>query len=102
MDISIERLRELEDAETKLKALEVGGVDNWSFYDEALSDYHKNKGIEEKKGILLEELEVILLEGAYEPSERGAGYSTTDECRSAAGIILNTFLSEIEEIKGRL
>lgn len=36
------RIEELERAERKLQALEAGGVDNWEFYGEALSDWHKD------------------------------------------------------------
>lgn len=34
--ISVRRLQELEDAEARLAALEVHGVDNWEGYDEAI------------------------------------------------------------------
>ncbi len=43
MEISKERLEELEDKEAKLDALEVGGVDNWEWYGESLEEYNKNK-----------------------------------------------------------
>lgn len=37
--ISKEELAELLRASYKLSCLESGGVDNWTWYDEALSDY---------------------------------------------------------------
>lgn len=44
-EISDDRLKELEDKEERLDALERGGVDNWEWYGESLSDYfekHEN------------------------------------------------------------
>lgn len=37
--ISKEELADLLRASYKLNCLEAGGVDNWTWYDEALSDY---------------------------------------------------------------
>jgi hypothetical protein len=37
----LKRLQELEDAEYELRCLEDGGVDNWSWYSEALEPYHQ-------------------------------------------------------------
>ena len=37
--ISKEELADLLRASSKLSCLEAGGVDNWTWYDEALSDY---------------------------------------------------------------
>lgn len=37
--ISKEELADLLRASSKLSCLESGGVDNWTWYDEALSDY---------------------------------------------------------------
>lgn len=37
--ISKEELADLLRASSKLSCLETGGVDNWTWYDEALSDY---------------------------------------------------------------
>lgn len=39
MEISEKRLKELELAKRKLDALEAGGVDNWEWYDEAMSSF---------------------------------------------------------------
>jgi len=37
MEITEERLKELERAEAVLEALQAGGVDNWEGYEEALN-----------------------------------------------------------------
>lgn len=42
-----DRLRELIEAEERLCALEAGGVDNWSWYGDSLSDYLKEYNYEE-------------------------------------------------------
>lgn len=38
-EISVQRLRELLLAENKLGALQAGGVDNWQWYSDSLSDH---------------------------------------------------------------
>lgn len=38
----------LKDSEAKLCALQEGGVDNWSFYSEAMSSYWKSKEEDEE------------------------------------------------------
>jgi lactate dehydrogenase-like 2-hydroxyacid dehydrogenase len=39
--ITKKRLRELEDSELKLTALEQAGVDNWDWYDDAMEEYNR-------------------------------------------------------------
>ena len=46
IEISYEQYKELLDREEKLSALEVGGVDNWEWYDESLEGYYKKKKLE--------------------------------------------------------
>ena len=94
VQISKARLEQLERQASKLDALEAGGVDNWEWYDESLSDWHKENERAEKMQTLVEELSVALLEGCYEPSERGAGYCATDEALEEAVKIL--YLSNVQ------
>ena len=82
--VSEKRLKELERAEAKLNALEVGGVDNWEWYGESLKSYHAENEPEESRADLISELAYIFGECAYEPSERGAGISFTDDAHSSA------------------
>ena len=96
--ISNKRLRELEIAEKKLQALEAGGVDNWEWYGEAIAPFVKDLEKEERINQLLEDLEVTFLEGAYEPSERGAGFSATDKARAEAMRVVDFFLEEYNKI----
>ena len=79
MEITEKRLKELERAELKLTALENGGVDNWVYYEFALKEYSETIEKEEKHEALLEEIISILCDGAYEPSEIGAGFAFHDD-----------------------
>ena len=73
--ITKERLKELERKEAKLQALENGGVDNWSYYDEALTEYFEHEEKEEKLDKLMVDIEEAVNEGVYEPADRGAGFA---------------------------
>ena len=95
--ISNKRLRELEIAERKLQALEAGGVDSWEWYGEAIEPFIKEMEREEKVASVLEDLEIALLNGAYEPSERGAGFAAKDESRAEALQILTDFLNNLTQ-----
>lgn len=92
--ISKERLKQLEKAEAKLTALENGGVDNWSFYGEAMEEYNKQEEIEEKIDALMEEIEDAMLDGMYEPSERGAGFAATEEAIEKTKEIILKFVKD--------
>ena len=95
IEITKERLEQLEDAARKLNALEVGGVDNWEFYDEAMTQYLKD--VEEKEQIqrLLSNIQEALCEGILEPSERGAGFGFTDLSSENALQVLKNGIEEI-------
>lgn len=98
VNISEAELKKLERAQAKLDALESGGVDNWEWYDESLKDFRKNEEKEGRLEELLEEIEVALLEGAYEPSERGAGYATHEDARNNAYKVLITHKVTFEDL----
>lgn len=95
--ISKKRLKELLKSEAKLTALENGGVDNWDFYDEAMSSYNDSIELEEKCEYLLEEIECALLIDVYEPSERGAGFAASDSAREETLEILLRFAQELRK-----
>ena len=78
LKISPRRLKELERMESKLNALESGGVDNWDFYGDSLKAYHLENEKEERIDALIADLEIAFGECAYEPSERGAGIAFDD------------------------
>lgn len=41
VEITEERLKELEKRDEKLSALESGGVDNWEWYEDSLEEFWK-------------------------------------------------------------
>lgn len=47
VDITEARLKELERIESKMLALEAGGVDNWEWYCESLKDCNKENELDE-------------------------------------------------------
>jgi len=79
MKITQQKLIELERAQRKLLALEAGGVDNWEWYSEALKDFNREEEIDERIDAMIDELQVIFGECAFEPSERGAGIAFTED-----------------------
>lgn len=77
IQVDAKRLAKLEKAERKLSALEAGGVDNWEWYSESMSQFFKE---EEQEEVIQEMIENIMLvvneDGDFdEPAGRGAGYS---------------------------
>jgi len=95
--IDNKRLKELEKAEAKLNALESGGVDNWEWYDQAMTPYLESIELEEKVESLLEDIECTLFVGIYEPSESGAGFAASDEARQQTLELLINFANELKK-----
>ena len=78
--ISEEELRDLLYCRHMLAALECGGVDNWSWYGESISDYKKiycdENGIEDNLCID----EIVEKEiSKYEPIENNGLYIVTED-----------------------
>lgn len=95
MEITPQRLRELELSEEKLNALEAHGVDNWEGYGTALEEIEERQ---EREGIIdraLDEAVLAIRESAFEPSERGAGWASTEEAAEEARDIILTALEEL-------
>ena len=69
---------------SKLDALEAGGVDNWEWYGASLEQWFKENQHEENCQQVFDELCSLLCEGAYEPSERGAGIAFNDKSMEVA------------------
>lgn len=89
--ISGKRLKDLQRAEARLQALEAAGVDNWDGYDDALEPYRQEIETEERRDELLDDIISELAGGAYEPSERGAGFAFHDEAIDKARAVLDTY-----------
>tara|TARA_R110000751_G_scaffold8874_3_gene34420 strand:+ start:5907 stop:6197 length:291 start_codon:yes stop_codon:yes gene_type:complete len=96
MEITKERLQELEQSEAKLNALEIGGVDNWEWYGEAMQEYEKTLQAEQDIEDLFCDIETVLCEGSYEVSERGAGVAFNDDAVDKAKELLKTYLKELK------
>ena len=101
MNITTQRLKELERAEAKLQALEAGGVDNWEWYGESLKGWREENEIEELKDDFINELSECFGQCAYEPSERGAGIAFTDGVEKEVMALINKFITEFGEIKNQ-
>lgn len=93
MSVSNEIKRRL----AKLDALEAGGVDNWEWYDESLKDWFEENELEEKADSLIKSICEALSVGAYEPSERGAGFAFNEESIKDARDLI---LSSMKELRG--
>lgn len=97
MEISAERLRELERIEMKMNALEAGGVDNWEFYGDALKEYNKNIENEEKIVEAFDGICEVLSEGIEEPAGRGCGYGFREKATDNAYLILKNLIKDIKK-----
>ena len=89
MDITPKRLKDLERSEAKLNALESGGVDNWGGYDISLEEYFAKNELGKNRDTLIDELEVVFGQCAYEPSERGAVIAFTEDIRDKVLAVLD-------------
>ena len=88
--ISRKRLKELERLESKMNALEAGGVDNWEWYQESLKGWFAENELDERLESLMSDLECAFGECAYEPSERGAGIAFDDSAGNAVMEVFKT------------
>lgn len=64
VQISKSQYEKLLDDSAKLNALENGGVDNWEWYDESLTEYHEAKQKAEKRLELVSKLSEYFGEAA--------------------------------------
>jgi uncharacterized protein YbaP (TraB family) len=96
MEISQKRLKELERAESKLNALEAGGVDNWENYGDSLDDWSRKIEKEDKLEELLADIEVTLAQGVEEPAGQRAGYGFKESVQMEALDILKDYFKEFE------
>ncbi len=97
MEITKERLKKLERIEAKMIALECAGVDNWEGYGIAMEEIEKQERVDNTIEEAAEKALQVLEESLHEPSERGAGFSTTDEAQDEAFEILKKCLIELSK-----
>ena len=95
MEISKSRLRELQLIETKMQALESAGVDNWEGYELALQEIEEKEERDNKVSEAVEKAMEIIQESAFEPSERGAGWASTEDAEQEAFDLLISVLEDL-------
>jgi hypothetical protein len=95
--VTKERLKELLNAESKLLALENGGVDNWEGYSFSLESYLKEKEEEEELIVLVETIIEICGDSAYEVSESGAGIAFADNIEDKIVDEIRTYIRKLKE-----
>lgn len=96
MEISTDRLKELEKAEAKLQALEAGGVDNWPNYSDALADYRKREELNELIEVALEQIEEAYTDSKYLVyAVKNHTVSFTEEANNAVLNILRNLVKEV-------
>ncbi len=91
--ITSERLKSLLRAERKLSCLESSGVDNWDYYGDALAEYEREIELEDQTEEAFQEILLILSEGAYEPSGKGAGVAFSSNSEQAAYDLFFTLIN---------
>ena len=97
MEISKSRLKELELIEAKMRALECAGVDNWEGYGIAMEEIEERERVDNAIEDAAEKALKVLEESLHEPSERGAGFSTTEAAQEDAFEILKNCLIELSK-----
>ena len=98
IQITEQEYKRMKRDEAKLNALENWGVDNWEWYWEAMKTYNLEVEYEEKMESIMQDIEVALMEWAYEPSERWAWYCAAEESRISAFDILKNGIKELNRI----
>ena len=98
VNITEQRLAQLEDIEAKMNALERGGVDNWEWYSEALKDYNAKKQEEESFNNLVDEICESLITEIEEPAGSGSGYGIRKEGLAAIKKIIKRFIAEQQNL----
>lgn len=92
------KLEDMERRLAKLDALEAGGVENWDFYDESLSDWRAENEIEEHISGFIYALQDVMAEASVdEPAGRGAGHSI-DYDEGAIKTLLRSMINKVREI----
>lgn len=87
-------LEELEDSFSKLQALENGGVENWTWYDESLKEYYKEKEKAESLKLLVDKIIIHVLDNKYEPSETGAGFTVDKQIENDIKGYISEFINK--------
>lgn len=103
VNITEARLKELERIESKMLALEAGGVDNWEWYGESLKDWNKENELDELIGNFIGEF----CENYFEFTEvdfpagldAGANVTFNNEWDSFFEKLIRKFLTKYDELE---
>ena len=95
MEISKSRLKELQLIEAKMIALEGAGVDNWEGYGIAMEKIEEKEKRDSKISEAVRKAMEIIQASAFEPSERGAGWASTEDAEQEASDLLIEALEEL-------
>mgnify|MGYP003653641505 CR=1 FL=1 len=95
------RIQELLRAESKLNALEAGGVDNWQHYDDSLAPWRKENAFDELLEQTIEDIQTTFAENAGHefPSVPEAGINIWCEDEDALRKVLVDFINANKEIE---
>lgn len=95
--ISASEYKKMQRDIAKLNALEAGGVDNWEWYGESLTEWHKENHKEELLDMLIDELNDIMVEAEVDqPAGPGCGYAITFDEDLVKKLVLK-FVNDLEE-----
>jgi hypothetical protein len=97
--MSSKRIQELLSAERKLNALEVGGVDTWVRYDEALDEIRKEDALEGVVDMYVQNILELAAQAevSAEDSRSGLYIVNIDEDETRA--TLQAFLQEYKRVE---
>jgi len=99
--ISKEEYKRLLDSYSKLSCLESGGVDNWDGYDDSMSEYLREKEVEDEFSDAWENAMAELSNCIEEPAGRGCGYGIMDDGRHMDNAIkyIKSFINNFYTLK---
>lgn len=81
----------------KLAYLENAGVDNWEWYDQALTAWYEENELEEMAESIFENICQIISSGIYEPAGTGCGYGVRDAETQEAIDYISRKLKELKK-----
>ena len=95
--ISASEYKKMQRDLAKLNALEAGGVDNWEWYSESLTEWHKENHKDELLDGFIDELNDIMTEADVDqPAGPGCGYAITFDDDLVKKLVLK-FVKDLEE-----
>jgi hypothetical protein len=97
--MSSKRIRELLNAERKLNALEVGGVDNWEGYGEALGDIRKEDRLSDVVDMYVQDMLELAAQAEVSAEDSRSGLYIVNIDEEETRGILQAFLQEYKRVE---